>query len=144
MVRVNFSDIEESGGQLARGKYHFAVTDGEIKETSDSSKHPGSDFWSIELTVQDGDQQGRKQFLPVMLPPYEVFTLAAILRATVGQHEFTKDQLDSGDFEVELDDLIGLEFVANVRPQKSNSDFNEVRNIKEFDPENWADADMLP
>jgi hypothetical protein len=143
MVRVNFADIEDSP-QLPRGKYHFAITDGEVKETKADSKHPGNDYWSLETTVQDGEQEGRKQYLSVMLPPYEVFTLAAILRATIGQHEFTEEQLESGDFDVELDDLMGLEYVASVRPQKNNPEFNEVRSFKPFDPEDWADADMLP
>lgn len=143
MVRVNFAGIEESE-KLPRGKYHFAVTDGEVKETSEDSKHPGNDYWNLELTVQDGDHQGRKHWLSIMLPPYEVFTLASVLRATVGQHEFTEKQLADGDFDVELDDLIGLEFVATVRPQKKNPDFNETRSIKAFDPEEWEDADLLP
>ena len=144
MVRINFAEIEDSP-QLPTGKYHFAITDGEIKETSDTSKFPGEDYWSVELTVQDGEQQGRKQYIPLMLPPkYEPFSLARILRVTVGQHEYTEEQLDNGEFDVELDDLMGLEFVASVRPQKNNKDFNEVRNIKAFDPEDWEDADLLP
>ena len=143
MVRVNFSDVGTST-QLPRGKYHFAVTDGEVRETKESSKHPGSDFWSLECTVQTGEQQGRKQYLSVMLPPYQVFTLAALLRATVGQHEFTEEQLNAGDFDVELDDLVGLEFVATVRPQKSNPEYNEMRNIKAYNPDDWAEEDLLP
>ena len=143
MVRINFAEVEDSP-QLPAGKYHFAITDGEVRETSDTSKHPGNDFWSLELTVQDGEQQGRKQYMSIMLPPYEVFTLARLMRVTVGQHEFTEDQLASGEFDVELDDLMGLEFVASVRPQKGNTDYNEVRNLKAFDPEDWEDADLLP
>lgn len=143
MVRVNFAEIEDYK-PLEPGKYHFAVTDGEVKETGPDKKHPGVDYWFIELTVQDGPNQGKKQSLPVMLPPYEPYALVNILRATVGQHKWSEEEVQDGEFDVELDDLLELEFVAKVQPQKGNSDFNEVKSIRPFDAESWTDADLLP
>ena len=137
MVKVDFSKIE-GPQQLPKGPYHFRITDGEVKETGDHTDHPGSDFWGIELTVQDGENEGRTQSMSVMLPPYEPFTLAAIMRATVGQHEYTEKQVDDGEIDVELDDLMDLEFVANVRPQKKNDEYNEVRRIRPYDKDKWT------
>lgn len=143
MVKVNFSDIKEFE-QLPPGKYHFIIEEGEVQETGEESKHPGNDFWRLTLTVQDGEYAGQHEWVSVMLPPYELYTLFGILRATIGQHEWTEEDLKSGDVDVELDDLIGLEFVARVKPQKGNSDFNNVSRFQAFDPDEWADADLLP
>lgn len=143
MVKVNFSDVEDFQ-PLPKGKYHFVVSDGEVKETTESSKHPGVDYWRLELTVQDGEYEGRNEWTNIMLPPYELFGLYGLLRATIGQHDFTEEDLEGGDVDVELDDLIGLEFVANVKPQKDNPDFNNVGRMQPYDPENWADTDLLP
>lgn len=143
MVKINFAEVE-GFTQLEKGKYHFAVTDGEVKETSPESKHPEVDFWNLELTVQDGPKEGEKEFMNIMLPPYEPFTLVSLLRATVGQHDWTDEDVQNGEFEVELDDLLGLEFVANVAPQKGNEDYNNVSRIKPYDPDKWEYADVLP
>lgn len=143
MVKIDFSKVE-GPSKLPRGKYHFMISDGSVKETSETSKYPGSDFWSLELTVQDGPQEGRKEFTSVMLPPYEPFTLVGILRATVGQHEWTDEDVQSGEFDVELDDLLELEFVAKVRPQKDNEDFNNVYGYAPYDPDTWEHSDLLP
>lgn len=143
MVKVNFSDVKDFQ-QLPKGKYHFLVEEGEVQETSDTSKHPGVDYWRLTLTVQDGEYQGQHEWVSVMLPPYELFTLFGILRATIGQHEWTEEELRAGDVDVELDNLIGLEFVASVKPQKDNPDFNNVGSFRAYDPDAWADSDLLP
>lgn len=143
MVRVNFSEVE-SFDKLEPGTYHFAITDLEVKETAEDSKFPGNDFWNAELTVQDGPLKGRKEFMAIMLPPYELYTLVGILRATVGQHEWSEEDVDAGEADVEMDDLLNLEFIAKVKPQKKNPDFNQVSNFKPYDPDNWEESDMLP
>lgn len=132
MVRVNFAEIE-SIDQLPRDTYHFMITDIDLDETGEDSKHPGTDYWKAELTVQSGPLQGRKEFISIMLPPYELYTLAGILRATVGQHDWTEEDVESGEADVEMDDLLNLEFTAKVKPQKKNKDFNQVSNFKPVD-----------
>lgn len=142
MVKVNFAEIEEFQ-KLPSGKYHFAVTDVDLGEGTE--KEPESEYWSIKCTVQDGELQGRTESLWCGLPPhYEPFTLAQLLRATVGQHEWTKEQLEDGEFEVEMDDIIGLEFIGVVKPSKRNKEFNQVR-IEPYDEDEWdSDENLLP
>lgn len=139
MVRVNFAEVE-SFEKLPADTYHFAITDLDVDETGEDSKFPGTDYWKAELTVQSGPLEGRKEWLSIMLPPYELYTLAGILRATVGQHEWSEEDVESGEADVEMDDLLNLEFMARVKPQKKNPDFNQVSNFKPVDDE----ADMLP
>jgi len=144
-VKINFGEVEEYK-PLEPGKYHLAVTDVEVKEHGENSKHPGHEYWMLTLTVQDGPQEGKTQNLMVTLPPhYEPFTLVNVLRATVGQHEWTDQQVKDGEVEVDVENLEGLEFVATVRRQKNNSDFNEVRGIREYNADTWdAGDDLLP
>jgi hypothetical protein len=147
MVKVNFAELPEYT-PLGRGTYHFAITDGIVDEHGDEAQYPGNDFWKLELTVQDGPMEGKTQSLTVTLPPYEPFTLANILRATVGQHEWTEEELKEGEYDVEMDHLVRednpLEFIANVAPQKGNSDYNNVSRIRPYDPEEWEVEDPLP
>jgi hypothetical protein len=145
MVSINFADVPEFS-QLDPGTYHFEITDGDRKEHGPEAEHPGNEFWSLELTVVDGEKQGRKEFVTITLPPYKPFMLVSILRATAESEKtaWSEKDVQDGTFEVDLDDLIGLEFVARVGPQKKNPDFNQVSRIRAYDPETWAEADLLP
>lgn len=145
MVKINMGEVQDFG-QLDRGTYHFAITEVDPdNETSDSSKHPGTQYWRATLTVQDGPKKGQNEWTTIMLPPYEPTTLKSILKATVGQHDWSLEDINEGEIEIDLDDpsfLLQLEFVANVRPQKDNKDFNNVSRFREV-PEDWGDEDSL-
>jgi len=143
MVRVNFAELSDFS-KLEQGKYHFAVTDVDLKEGTE--KEPDSEAWNVELTVQDGEKEGQKEFVWIGLPPhYEPYALKPILKATVGQHNFTLEEVESGEIDVEMDDLLGLEFVATVKPNKKNSDFNDLRNYEPYDSDEWdSDENLLP
>lgn len=140
MVRINFADVEEFE-KLPKGRYNFTVSEYEVKEHGENSKHPGNDYWWLTLTVMDGEKQGKTQTMMITLPPYEPYALVGILRATVGQHEWTEEQVEAGEIDVEVDDLEGLEFSAQVQPQKDNPDFNNVRG---FRPTQETDDSLLP
>ena len=147
MVKVNFADVGDFE-KLESGKYHFAVTDIDLKEGTE--KKPNSEWWNIEITVQDGEKKGQKEWLFAGLPSedpdshYDPITIVQLLKATVGQHDWSKEDLESGEFEVEMDDLMGLEFIGTVKPQKRNKEFNQVR-ISPFDPDEWdSDENLLP
>jgi hypothetical protein len=138
MVKVNFAEVEEYK-PLERGTYRFVVTDTEVDQNKESAQHPGNDFWKLTLTVQDGPKEGKTQVANCMLPPYTPYDLVGILRATVGQHRFTEDEINSGEADVELEDLDELEFIANVAPQKDNSDYNNVSRYRAV-PDDWEPA----
>jgi hypothetical protein len=141
MVKVNFADIQESNDLPIGGPYHVQITDGDIGEHGDEAKHPGNEFWRVEITVQDGPLEGKSATVLITLPPYEPFTLANILRASVGQHEFTEEQLRDGDFDVSLDDLVdnNLEMLVKVNKRKG-SDYVNYR-FSPYDPETWDPGD---
>lgn len=142
MVKINLGEIPDFEN-LPKGIYHFLVSEVNVDETSADSKHPGAVKWNVELTVQDGELEGRKEFLNIMFDPYVPYALPQLLRATVGQHKWSEEDLQDGDIDVEAEDLLDLEFVANVRPNKKNKDFNDVVKMRPYDPDEW-DTDLLP
>lgn len=142
MVRVNFAEVEDFKPLPAGKGYHMRITDADVDQHGDNAKHPGNDFWKLTLTVQGGEQEGQTQPLMVTLPPYEPFTLVAIMRATVGQHKWSDEDVQNGEIDVELDDLVDLEFLCDVRPQRNNPDFNDVRRIRHLDDDGTDSSDL--
>lgn len=133
-LTVDLSGVEERDFEpLPNGKYHVSITDYDIRETGEEAKHPENDYLNVEFTVQSGDHEGRKLWTNVMLPPYEPFMLYNILRAS-GK---TEEELKSGEFELDFDDLHGLEMVAKVGRQKGNKDYNEIKRFEPYDPDTF-------
>jgi hypothetical protein len=138
MVKVNFAEIKDFE-PLPVGRYHFMVTDVDSGETGEDSKKPGSPYWTAQCTVQDGPHQGRTQNVWIGLPPnYEPFGMVNILRVSVGQHQWSEEELKQGEFDVEMDDLLNLEFVGVVRKQrKSKEGYTEIGRMEPFDADTW-------
>lgn len=149
MVRIGFEDTRLDFDPIPDGEYHVVITGGEERETGENSKTPNSPYWNIELTVQDGPEQGRKDWVNVMLPPYELFTLGNILLAT---GRFTKEQLKAGEYDVELYEtdlekpnakdsvaLVGQELLVSVktRTKKGSDQPNRNHRFSVYDPEAW-------
>ena len=143
MVRINFAEVEDFSS-LPYGNYHILVSDVDVKQHGDEAKHPGNDYWNIEVTVQDGELEDRKDFIMFTLPPYKPFQLVNLLRATVGQHEWSEEEVDSGEFDVEVDDILNLEAILKVAHNKKNPDFPNYRFLP-YNEEEWkGDASLLP
>ena len=129
MVTINFADTGDlEFGTLPPGRYHVKVTEGEMRESGPNSKNPGSQYINWELTVQDGDYEGRKLWTNTSLLPHALFGLKALLLST-GKWDNTQ-LADSMDFEI--NDVLGASVVATV----ANRDYNgEQRNdVKRFAP----------
>jgi hypothetical protein len=140
MVRLNFTD-EETYGQsslgrdpLPAGKYHVAITDVDVRESGPNAKHPGSEYWAIEFTVQEGDYQNRKVWTNATMLAHALYTIKGILEA-IGV-ETIGNQID-----VEPDDLINKELVVRVvkkgastitKSDGTTQDVDERNEIKGF------------
>lgn len=166
MVKVDISGIE--GGKYfkdpTRGNYNVESVDYSTFQTSEDSNHPNTDYWSIHWMIQDNEEfEGQYIFDSVMLPcidcleagelvdghradkkgntNYPLFGLYNILRATIGQHKWSDEELDKGQLEIEAEDLMGLKVKVRYGKQK-NSDF---MNIKKYMPiDDGEDDDLLP
>lgn len=145
-MKITPSESELGFDALPDGKYHVIFTDGDVRQTKDTSKHPENDYWNAEMTVQDGPLAGRKDWTNIMLPPYELYTLANILQAA----GYTKEEITSGKVDVELfaDDLkkpddhfsfavVGFECIVTVRTKIKNDQENRNHRFAAYDADEW-------
>jgi len=131
-MRVNFTGAEDRGNFDAfRGKHHVKITDITDTETKNAGKLPaGTEGWSVEFTVQEGQYENRKIWNNYWFAPSTLGFLRSMLVAT---GEYSKEDLQ-GDFDVELDDLIGLDLVVSTRIQKGDGNYEDRTVIKGYYP----------
>lgn len=104
------------------GVYHVKVTGVTEKETGESSKHPGNPFWNVEMTIQSGKYEGRKEWTNVMLPPYQPIELGRMLKVcpSFAGNQKAKVSEDGSD-------LLDEEFIIKIGRQKGSDEYNEVK-----------------
>lgn len=144
-MKLNFSDVETNNfDPLPKGKYHVKPTDYELKEAGENAKNPGSQYFNWTLTVQDGQYAGRKVFTNTSLLPTALFSLKGMCEAT---GKWTKEQLDSDDFDFEPDEIIGSSIYAVVEVTTYNGDkVNNIKGFRKYDgaASTTSKADVLP
>jgi hypothetical protein len=156
-IKVNMSGKEGSSAPLENlpvGKYFVAVTDGELK-ASTSAKNNGKPYYSMELTVQDGEYDGRKLFTNVMCFEGALYSMAQILKAldvpveVTGQGEsaVVTFHVPGGEWEEneipDLDWFLGKQFVVKVEISKERT-VKSPEGDKTYPPRNdvksWSSA----
>lgn len=154
MVRVNLSGADSDFEALPSGKYLVKVTDGELKESGPNAKHPGSEYINWEFTIQQGDFEDRKVWSNTVVSHGDcdcgeedkfnkaLSNIAQLLKVTGVASD---DDLESEDFELEIDDVIGTDLVVTVTQREYD---DEMRNdIKKYRPAGdlaGAEASLLP
>lgn len=164
MVKVDMSGIEPRDGdgeEVPKGIYVVEVTDYSVFPVSENGNHPGADAWSLHQQIQDDPNfEGRMTFGRIQLPcqecaeagenvdghegdnytPYALFNL---LRATIGQHDWTEEDISKGAIDVDADDLVGLRYRVRWGKQK-NSDYMGTKKFLPLKDGEEADSDLLP
>ncbi len=142
MVRVNLADVGEGFEPLPAGTYAVRIDDGELRDSGENAKHPGSQYVNWDLIVTQGDYEGRHVFANTIVSHGEcecndeetfnkgMFQIAGLLKAS-GRYD--EEQLASDDFELDIDDLVGSEFAALLSVRKSE-EFGDSNNVKRFRP----------
>lgn len=128
-ISVDMSDVGDvSFDALPSGQYLVGITNGEVRQAGPEAKHPGSEYISWELTVQEPSEfAGRKLFTNTSLLPQALFGLKALLLAT---EKFDEASLDAQlDFDIE--DVVGSVITVTARKKKyQGDDTNEVKKFK--------------
>lgn len=124
-----FADVQEiSFEPLPNGDYAVSVFEGELKE-SKSEKHAGSQYvsWTLNVT-EDGPYNNRKLWYNTSLVEEARGMLKAFLLCF-----FDEDELNSPDFELNVEDIVGQEAIAvvgqGVNPNTGEAN-NKVRRMK--------------
>lgn len=163
MVQIDMSGIEardDAYAEVPRGVYVVESEDYSVFENSDQSKHPGAESWSLHLRIQEGPFEDKVIFGRIGLPcqecieagepvdghgednyvPYDLFN---VLRATIGQHDWTAEDISSGAIDVSADDLVSLKFRVRYGKQK-NSDYMQVKKYMPLKDGSTEDSELLP
>ena len=155
-MRVDLSGIQDGAFDvIPSGRYQAKLSDGEIRESKSSAKHPGAEYISWEFTVLDGEFEGRKLWQITSLShgtcdcsdwkDSSLFGLKAILSAS---QIWTTEELASEEFDFEINDIIGTDFTLIVAiRQYQGEDQNDVKRVKPFAPlvsDGSQSATLLP
>lgn len=108
-VKVDFSKARDFEA-LPIGPYPVIVEGTEIRE---GKNYP---YVNWEFKVKTGEFAGRKLWMISSLSPDATWSLKATLRA-LGE---TNPDLDSDEFEMDPDDYLGREAIANVSQEEYN------------------------
>jgi len=145
-IKLNFSEDANFKGGTPEGDYDLVISSVspiKISDESTGSLPPGTPGMAVEFTVQGPRYAGMKEtvryyFVPDDHPKKSVMDgIFGRFLVTCGYDEQT---LKSGEFELEPDELVGMEFTGHIGPQKKNPDFNEVTRLKaRADGESVAD-----
>lgn len=100
-----FADVQEGFEPIPAGTYAATVFEGEVKEAGPEAKHPGSQYIAWTFKIQEEPYVGRQAWLNSSLVDKALPMLKRFLKA-VG---YTDDQLNTPEFELDLDDVKGRE-----------------------------------
>lgn len=154
-IEGGFADVEESSFELLpKGTYLLQVYSGEIKESGEDSKHPGTDYINWELNVQDEGYENRKLWYITSLfgateaereeDPEGAKKTLGMLKGFLKAVGYTDEDLAAEDFSVDIDDITGRYVRAEVYIKKDKNDQypdkNQIRRL--FLAE--TDEDELP
>lgn len=147
-IRVNMSSKEGKSvtlQPLPSGKYLVAVTDCDVQEVS-KGDNEGKPMFNLELTVQEGDYEGRKLWTYVMLFDGALYSISQMLKC-VGVE--VKELGEKAEFQVPGYDVnvipgpeywMSKQFVVRTKlmpkrkDPKTNKEYDERAEVKGFMP----------
>ena len=157
MVRVNLSGGNAEFELLPSGKYPATITDGEIRQSGEDSKHPDSFYVSWEFTISEPSEYvGRKQWQNTGLLHYdheeevgcecdEEEKFNKWVGGTVRLAELAGIDTSQEDYEFDVDDFLGtpVTLVVGQRPYDGEMR-NEVKRVRPAGDTAGAASSMLP
>lgn len=156
-----FSDVEEVAGfeLIDKGNYLFVVKEGEVKESGENAKFPGSQYinWQLQVAAEDNPFHGRIVFHITSLfgleesereeDPEEAKKSLGRIKHFLKNVGYTDDEINDEDFEIDIDDITGRYVMGEVYVKKDKGgeypDKNQIRRLWPPDFED-DDGDELP
>jgi hypothetical protein len=131
-LRVDFTDVQAGFEAIPAGWYKVAITDGEERTSGENAKNPGAPYINWELTIQEGEFNGRKVWVNTSLLPQALFSLKGMMAAT---GKWSEEELNQS-LEFDIPDLIGERCQCKVAVRKYNDeDRNDVKGFRPYDEE---------
>ncbi len=133
-MRVDLSETD-SFDVIPSGRYQAKVTDGEIRESGPNAKHPGAEYINWEFTIQEGDQEGRKQWTNTPFShgshdcsEWTANALIGLRNLLAATEVWSAEEMASDTFDFEIDDVLGADVTIIV--VVSDYQGEEVNNVK--------------
>lgn len=138
-IRVDFTGVETGNYKpIPAGTYHAKITGGELREAGENAKHPGSSYINWEFTIQDGEHEGRKQWMNTSLLPEALFGLKGLLEAT-GKFDV------NGPLDFDIESCIGCDVKIKVRVKTYKGEQqNEVKRVISMTDDDSTTSSVLP
>lgn len=148
-IRVNMSTKEGSSRTvtpLPSGRYLMAVTDCDLVECGPNSKNPGKPMFKMELTVQDGDYNGRLAWTNVMLFEGALYSIAQMLTAQgievteVGERAefhvpgYEPNTIPGPEFWMGKQFIVRIKLMGKRKDPKTGKEYDERAEVKGFAP----------
>jgi len=152
-IRVNMSSKEGKSKTLEplpSGRYLVAVTDCDLDECGPNSDNAGKPMFKLEVTVQDGDYEGRKAWTNVMLFEKALYSISQMLKACGID---IREVGDKAEFQVEgyepnmipgPEYWMGKQFIIRTKlmpkrkDKNTGKEYDERTEIKGFmSPKDW-------
>lgn len=128
MPRLNLNEVEKKDfTPIPAGRYAFRITDGEIREAGPNAKNPGSQYINWELTVSEGEFEGRKVWTNTALLDNSLWRLVQLMESA----DRYKEEIDTEEL---VGHLTGAELVADVKVNPETAEYNASNDIRKFLP----------
>lgn len=135
-----FADVEDAFQPLPAGTYDAVVFKGELRQAGPEAKNPGSDYIAWEFNILDEGFEKRKAWQNTSLVPKALPMLKRFLLA-VG---FDSEQLNSPDFELDIDDVVGRK-LRLIIVESTNPNTDEItHSVKRVLPYGHTEDSELP
>lgn len=154
-MRVDLSGTESGFDVIKSGRYPARVTDGEIRNSGPNAKHPGAEYinWEFTLTEDAGEYATRRLWTNTPLSHGEcdckdwsnTTALIGLKNLLAASGQWSQAEMQSEDFDFEIDDVLGSEVMLTVTIRKYNDeDQNEVKRVKPLTSASSGSATLLP
>jgi hypothetical protein len=129
-LKVNLSGVEKKDfTPVPTAKYLLRVTDGEVREAGENAKHPGSEYVNWELTIQEGEFEGRRFWTNTSFVPDALFRVVQLLE---GADCYT-DDIDTETIVAHVLEN-GKPFVATVKFVPEKGDWDAKNDLGKIHP----------
>lgn len=143
-MKLDMTDVRIMGEPVPAATYRVTITDfDDTKTTSpDSPKYPNQPMISYEMTIQSGEQQGRKVFQTCVLHKDLLGNLKALM---LYSGKWTEEDLNSEIEDFEPGDLMGCEYKVKVGFGKGQfADSNQIKRVMPVTEADAAEEGDLP
>lgn len=129
-MKINFTDVPDVLFEpVPPDTYIVTIADGEIKESGEDAKHPGTPYIKWDMVISQGEYAGRHIFTNTSLWPDSLqYGLKPLLKAT---GKFNTD----GELDFEIPDVLNSQIAVkvNIKKQEGYDDQNNVRRFMSLD-----------